>query len=410
MEIHSADWVLPMATPAIRDGSVVVDRGCIMDIGIRPDILAQYQGIEERRYDSVLMPGLVNGHMHLELSHLCGISPPPAGNTFTNWIAELITKRQNATADRSQVITAFTAVLCDQYASGVALVADIGNDFFPELSVQRPGVWPEVLRMLECLGPNHQAIVAVQEKIADLEERYTACVHSPYSTGSDLFLFIKRRCRQLGHLFSVHTAESEAELLFLSSGTGCFRDFLEQRSSWDGTFGFAEKGFAGTIFYFDHLAILDAKTLLVHAVHVSQQELLLVAERGAHICLCPGSNRFLGVGKAPVELMLAVGILPALGSDSPASNGTIDLWFEMQLLAAENPSVAHESILAMATLGGARALHRAEDYGSLTPGRRTQILHVSSLALSRCMTMNQVFAELVTGGRPPEISWISSHH
>ncbi len=410
MEIYSSDWVIPISQPVIGDGSVVVDCGIIIDIGRRSDIVIKYQGVEERRFDSVLMPGLVNGHMHLELSHLCDISPLPAGSTFTNWIAELITKRQNATTDRSQVISAFTAVLCDQYASGVALVADIGNDFFPELTEQRSDVWPEVLRLLECLGPTHPAILAVQEKIANLAEQYTACVHAAYSTGPDLFVNIKRRCRQLGHIFSVHTAESEAELEFLSSGTGCFRHFLEQRKSWDGTFGFAEKGFSGTIFYFDHLGILDEKTLLVHAVHVSQQELLLVAKRGAYICLCPGSNSFLGVGKAPVEQMLAAGIMPALGTDSPASNGTIDLWCEMQLLAAEHPSVAHESILAMATLGGARALHRAEDFGSLAPGRRMQFLHVSSPALSRCITMNQVLEELVTGGRPPEISWISTHH
>ena len=410
MEILSADWVIPVATPVIGDGSVVVDCRKIIDIGKRSDILAKYQGIEERRYDPVLMPGLVNGHMHLELSHIRDIDPPPAGSPFTDWISGLITKRQNESITRSQVISAFTSVLSDQYASGVALLADIGNDFFTELSDYGSDTWPEILRMVECLGPNRQAILAAQEKIADLSERYAACVHSPYSTGPDLFVYIKRRCRQLGHIFSVHTAESEAELEFISSGTGCFRDFLEQRKSWDGTFDFTEQGFAGTLFYFDHLGILDENTLLVHAVHVSQQELLLVAERGAHICLCPGSNRFLGVGKAPVEFMLAAGILPALGTDSPASNQTIDLWREMQVLAVEHPSVAHESILAMATLGGARALHRAEDYGSLTPGRTSHILHVSSSALSRCTTMNRVLEELVTGGRPSEISWISSHH
>lgn len=410
MEIFSADWVIPIATPVIGDGSVVVDCGRIIDIGRRPDILIKYQGVEELRCDSVLMPGLVNGHMHLELSHIRDIDPPPAGDTFTDWISELITKRQNEAANRSQVVVAFTSVLFDQYASGVALVADTGNDLFPELSDQMLEGWPEVLRFIECLGPNNQALLAAQEKITKLSDRYSVCAHAPYSTGPDLFVYIKRRCRQLGHLFSVHTAESAAELLFLSSGTGCFRDFLEKRKSWDGTFAFAEKGFAGTIFYFDHLGILDEKTLLVHAVHVSEEELALVAERGAHICLCPGSNRFLGVGKAPVEQMIAAGILPALGTDSPASNETIDLWREMQLLAAEHPSVAYESILAMATLGGAQALHRTEDYGSLTTGKKSQILHVSSPALTRCNTISQVIEELVTGGKPSKITWISTHH
>ncbi|MBU1566409.1 MAG: amidohydrolase family protein [Proteobacteria bacterium] len=408
MEILSAEWVIPVATPVIGDGSVVVDRGRIIAVGKRADILCKYQGIEERRCDSVLMPGLVNGHMHLELSHVRDITPPPAENAFTDWISELITIRQNDTVTRSQVVVAFTSILLDQYASGVALVADIGNEFFSELSGQVSDGWPEVLRLVECLGPNRQAILTAKEKISNLSDRYPVCVHAPYSTGPDLFVYSKQRCRRLGHLFSVHAAESSAEIEFLRFGTGCFRNFLEKRKSWDGTFSFAEEGFAGTVFYFDHLGILDEKTLLVHAVHVSEQELSLVAKRGAHICLCPGSNMFLGVGKAPIEKMIKAGILPALGTDSPASNVTIDLWREMKLLAAEHPRVAHESILAMATLGGAQALNRWKDYGSITQGRRSQIIQVSSPALKRCTDISQVVRQLVTGGRPNEISWIST--
>ncbi len=410
MEIISARWIIPVAIPAIDDGSLVVADGRIVDIGRRPDILNKYQGIAECRYDSVLMPGLVNAHMHLELSHVQDIVRPPADNRFTDWISELLKKRQEATEDRSLVVGAITAALSDQYASGVALVADIGNEFFPELSGERADGWPELLRMLEFLAPNRQALLTAKEKIANLPDCQPICVHAPYSSGPDLLVFAKERCRHLGHLFSVHAAESAAELEFLRSGTGCFRDFLEQRKSWDGTFSFAEQGFEGTIFYFDHLGVLDETTLLVHAVHVSQLEVLLVAERGAHICLCPGSNRFLGVGRAPVEQMLVAGIIPALGTDSPASNSTIDLWHEMQLLAAEHSQVTHESILAMATLGGAQAFRRADDYGSLTPGRMSQILRVSSPALTRCNDMRRIVQELVTGGRPSEISWISTHH
>jgi cytosine/adenosine deaminase-related metal-dependent hydrolase len=410
MEILSAEWVIPVATPIISEGSVVVGNGRIIDVGNRSDILEKYPSMNERRYDSVLMPGLVNAHMHLELSHLSDIAPPPSENTFTDWICQLLIKRQDETTTHSQVVDAFSTVLCDQYDSGVALVADIGNEFFLELSDQKVDGWPEILRMVEFLAPNRHALQAAMEKIADLPDRCPVCVHAPYSSVSDLFVYAKRRGRQLGHLFSVHTAECAAELEFLRSGIGCFREFLEKRNGWDGTFTFAEQGFAGTIFYFDHLGILDENTLLVHAVHVADMELQMVAERGAHICLCPGSNRFLGVGRAPVENMLAAGILPALGTDSPASNETIDLWREMRLLADEHPSVTYESILAMATWGGALALHREEDYGSLTPGRRSQILHVSSPALSRCNDISRVVQELVAGGKTTVKSWIATHH
>jgi cytosine/adenosine deaminase-related metal-dependent hydrolase len=410
MEILSAEWLVPMAMPVICDGSLVIADGRITEIGKRTEILGRHPGVDEFRYPAVLMPGLVNGHMHLELSGLRGIDPPPADGTFTDWISELLGKRESEAAGRPEIIADFTAVLRRHYASGVALVADTGNEFFAELVDRRSDDRPEILRILEYLAPNRQALLAAREKIANLDDRYVAGGHAPYSTSPELLVDLKRRCRRLGQIFSIHTAESSAELEFLRAGTGCFHDFLEQRKAWDGIFTFAEKGFSGTIAYFEYLGILDDKTLLVHAVHVSEEELQLIAMRGAHVCLCPGSNRFLRVGRAPVEKMMAAGILPALGTDSPASNESIDLWREMQVLAADNPRLPYQSILAMATVGGAQALHRGDDYGSLLPGKKSQILHVSSPALRRCRDSHLLVQELVMGGKPEEISWVAVDH
>ena len=408
IEVLSAAWLIPVLTPPIGDGSIVCDGDTILDIGKRVDILGKYPGIVERRYDSVLMPGLINAHIHLELSHRDDVAQPSPESTFTDWIDQLLKKRREDTRDHNTLTTAFSAVLADQYSSGVVLVADIGNEIHPELMAScRVAGWPEILRMIEYLGPTRQAQLVAKEKILTLSDQYPASAHAPYSTGPELFAHIKKRCRRLDHLFSVHTAESLAEIEFLRFGRGCFRVFLEKRQSWDSTFPFTEKGFAGTVFYFDHLDILDEKTLLVHAVHVSPAELELVAKRGAHICLCPGSNRFLRVGVAPVEEMLVAGLLPALGTDSPASNEKIDLWREMQLVAEDHPLLRRESILAMATLGGAKALCRENELGSLSVGKKARILHVSSANLMRCRQAGQVVDELVTGGRPRLISWVA---
>ncbi len=410
MEILSAEWVVPVAMPAIRDGSLVVVDRRIIEVGKRSDILARYQGVKERCCSGVLMPGLVNGHMHLELSALGGIASPAAGDSFTAWISELLAERERQAASRDEITAAFATVLRLQYAGGIALVADTGNDHFPELTDRRENDWPEILRLLELLGPHRPAIQMALEKIAKLDDRYPVCGHAPYSTSPELLVALKSRCRRLDQIFSIHTAESPDELEFLRSGTGSFRDFLERRKGWDGTFTFAELGFSGTIAYFEHLGLLDRKTLLVHAVHVAEEELQLLARRGTHVCLCPGSNGYLGVGRAPVGKMLELGILPALGTDSPASNQSLDLWREMRILAADHPRLAPSSILAMATLGGAEALHRGEDYGSLMPGRKAQILCVASPALRRCRDTGSLVDELVMGGKPEEIAWAAVAH
>lgn len=410
MEILSAEWVVPVAMPAIGDGSLVVADRRIVEVGRRSDILPRYPGIGERRYPGVLMPGLVNGHMHLELSALRAITPPAVDGAFTAWISELIAVRERQAASRDEITAAFATVLRRQYAGGVALIADTGNEQFPELTDRRQDGWPEIIRLLECLGPYRPAVLAALEKIARLDDRYPVCGHAPYSTSPELLVALKSRCRRLDQIFSIHTAESPDELEFLRSGTGSFRDFLERRKGWDDSFAFAERGFSGAIAYFDTLGLLDPKTVLVHAVHVADDELQLIARRGAHVCLCPGSNRFLGVGRAPAGKMLELGILPALGTDSPASNQSLDLWREMQILAADHPRLTASSILAMATLGGAKALHRGGDYGSLMPGRKAQILWVASPALRRCRNSGPLIEKLVEGGKPEEISWAAVAH
>jgi cytosine/adenosine deaminase-related metal-dependent hydrolase len=406
MVIISAPWVVPIDTPVIRDGGIVVADGRIIDIGKREDIVQNYPQCPIRSYSSVLMPGLVNSHMHLELSHLQDTLTPQLNRKFTDWIDALIALRVSKECSQEQIVDAFTAALQDQHNSGVGLIGDIGNDYFEEL--YRPGndLQPKVLRMLEHLGPNVEACQLALEKLTQLDEQIPVTGHAPYSTAPELLQAIKKRCNRLDHVFSIHTCESRDEREFLQSGRGAFRGFLEKKDSWDGVFPFSVSGFTGTIEYFDHLGLLDEKTILVHCVHLSENEMILIKERGSHICLCPGSNQFLDVGLAPVEQMFALGLLPALGSDSPASNQRTDIWREMQLLVKTHPSLEHSAILAMATIGGARALRQDDDFGCLSVGKKAKFIHVSSASLERCNDGNQLIKELVSGGQPSEIAWV----
>lgn len=117
---------------------------------------------------------------------------------------------------------------------------------------------------------------------------------------------------------------------------------------------------------------------------------------GVKICLCPGSNQYLGTGTAPVQRFLDQGLLPALGTDSLASNPALSLWREMQILAETHPEIALAAIFRMATQGGAEALGVERRFGSLEPGKDGNLLVISTS--DELTNEDQVYRLLVLTG------------
>ena len=253
MVIFSAPWVVPVGAPVIQDGSVVVNDGRIVDIGSRSALGQKYPQSLEKGYAGVLMPGLVNAHMHLELSHLATRIESLPDQHFTDWIDTLIRARTQHSVYREEIVAAFTAALDEQYAAGVALIGDIGNEYYQELHRDNGDSRPRIVRMLEFLGPNRKACRIVLEKLKGLDEQIAATAHAPYSTPPALLWSLKARCSRFRHVFSIHTGECSEERDFVSSGSAAFRQFLEKKKSWDGVFPFAVSGYSGVIEYFDQL-------------------------------------------------------------------------------------------------------------------------------------------------------------
>jgi len=354
--------------------------------------------------DAIFMPPLVNGHVHLELSHLDGADEAVEHHgDLPAWIGTLIADRAHAPASAAEIIRAGKRALDHMHASGTGLVADIGN--WPASSAIGHKGRIGVCFFLELLGMSE---AATQQALAVLdreEARGVHCtVHAPYSCSSMLIRKVKERARQQQRPMPLHVAESAAEIEFLRTGTGGFRDLLISRGVWDSSFVPVGDHRRGAVDYLHGLGVLDSRTLCVHAVHVSKEEIALLAAKQAKVCLCPGSNRFLGVGRAPVAEMLAAGILPALGTDSLASNHELNLWQEMKILRAEHPGLPAAAVFAMATRGGADALGYGNVTGVLRPGVQGSFLAVQRPGLNR----SEVFEYLTTVGRRAQPVWLGS--
>lgn len=401
--IHRAPWLLSMAGPVLADGAVALQGESIVAVGSFSDLAKDFPGARIVDHpENVLMPGLINAHIHLELSHLDHLGKMAPPESFTGWIAEMLAEREALGFVGSSVEAAALKVLQRQYESGVIALADIGNTGIAQkLGPDFPGI---LFAFLEYLGLTKASLVPALKKLEKTEAQIACTAHAPYSTHPELIKALKRRADTLGFIFPIHVAEPGSEQTMLNEGRGELVDFLRQRGFYEDAFQVAGIDNQGSVQYLHKLGVLNSRTLCVHAIHVSTSEIGLLKESGAHVCLCPGSNRFLQVGKAPVSDYLHQGLLPALGTDSAASNPEVSIWREMQLLVEDHPDVAPHDILRIATVGGASALGIEAEYGTLERGKKSKLLSVPVAKEAR--TADDVCAALIHTGSANQPQWI----
>jgi cytosine/adenosine deaminase-related metal-dependent hydrolase len=357
----------------IREGGVAVGGGTIVAVDVLARLRQQFPQAEVIDHSGcALTPALVNAHIHLELSHLGELSLSPQPASFTGWISRLLELRDRLGATGAQVRLAAEQTAEQQHRSGVAALADIGNTSLGrDLTNAFAGA---LLPFKEYLGLAEWTLEKNLHRLSQEPEEMLCSGHAPYSTHPRLLQALKKRATSHGQVFPLHTAEPAAEGQMIREGRGEMVDFVRARGFWDNSF--VPRGRGGSIHYLHELGLLDERTLCIHCVHVSDEETRMLAGEGAKICLCPGSNRFLGVGRAPLRQYLDQGLLPALGTDSLASNPELSLWREMALLAEDFTDIDPATLFAMATRGGAEALGVDYRLGTLEPGKDADLLVV----------------------------------
>jgi cytosine/adenosine deaminase-related metal-dependent hydrolase len=197
----------------------------------------------------------------------------------------------------------------------------------------------------------------------------------------------------------VHLAESREELEFLRSGSGAWRMLLEELGRWDSRWS---AGTSSPVDYLDKLGWLGPNTLLVHGVHLTDEELRRVAAAGATLVTCPRSNRWTGAGTPPIARFHAAGVHLAVGTDSLASVADLNVFAELAEMRRLAPEVPAAALLRAATLGGAEALGYGASHGAITAGRRAALIAVAGAGAA-----DDVEEYLVEGVPPADVNWIA---
>jgi cytosine/adenosine deaminase-related metal-dependent hydrolase len=224
--------------------------------------------------------------------------------------------------------------------------------------------------------------------------------HSVYSVSPAIITESKEWTRARGLPFSIHAAEHPAEIEFLRSGKGFCRELLEMLGRWDA--GWRPPG-KTPLEYLDGLGALDSNTLLVHAVHMTESDWALAAQRNCTVVFCPRSNRNLGSGSPRIEEALSRGINCALGTDSLASNTDLNLFAEAGFTLDNYPSIDPEKVIEMITLNPARALGRKGDFGSLEPGAKSHLLAVT---IQSGVDESNLAESLIQSGKEGVWKWV----
>ena len=372
MTAYRAAWVCPIDQPPIRDGVVTVHDGRIVAAGSRESF--DYAQDTRDLGNVVLLPGLINAHVHLELSWLRGRVPPAA--KFTDWVKQLVlTRRSVERPDDPAVVEPLKAAIRELQASGTVAVGDISNSLASPGPMRDAGLDGLVFHELLGFRERDGALIdRARAERAAAAMRVSLAPHAPYSTSPELFRAIRKAVNESGcPIMSVHLGESAEESELLVTGTGPWRGMLELIGVWRDDWTIPG---CGPVEYLDGLGVIDDKTLVVHGVQFDDVALARLAALGATLVTCPRSNQWVGVGMPPIERFYRSGVAVAIGTDSLASVEDLNLFSELKAMRWIAPNVPAQALLESATLVGARALGLADELGSLTPGKRAEILAI----------------------------------
>lgn len=371
----SASYVYTLDADPIRNGYVEYDEeGTIVSVG------QCHEG--EDVEPGALVPGFVNAHCHVELSHLHGKFRKSTG--MAGFIDQINALRDWAGYDVKVDLT--RRWMDKMWNDGVSAMADISND---DSSFEVKKSHPMYTRtFLEVFGSEPEMCDGVMADVRELNEKAKACgidaaptPHSCYTMSPQLLSASAAAGLESGFL-SYHSQESQEEEDLLRSGSGA----MYENRKRSGMSTPPVTGESSLKYFIDRLAAAlpapyGQNILLVHNVCLKQDDIDAIKKVmiNPYFAICPLSNIFIHEALPPVALMRKNGLAIALGTDSLSSNDDLDMVKELVCLHEAFPEVPMEEMLEWASLNGARFLGKDDVLGTITPGKRPGIVLVKNI-------------------------------
>lgn len=369
----NSKYLLPITSPVIQNGSIIIENGIIQFIGANkkcPDYTPS------RTFDypeHIIMPGLINSHTHLSLSKLK--NKFKEGIPFSEWIKKIIL--YNHQMSDAKEIDSIKEELKNLISTGTTTVGDISKSGFSMPVMQEMGLRGIVF--LEITGFKKSMEKDLLERIPQLLNFFKGddlvssglSPHSPYSVSPQLAQTVFKLAKNNKLPLAIHIAETKEELEFLSKGTGPLRELLEDLNKWEPDWKPEQKT---PIKYLNNLGVLKSITG-IHLNYVNNDDVEIVNNNHMSVVYCPRSNNwFQRKGTYPLIKFLEKGVNVAIGTDSLASNNSLNMFDELILIKKQFPGIKNDILLEMATINGAKALGIENKVGSLERGKKADII------------------------------------
>ena len=376
---------------ALADHAVVVQDGRILDVLPADAAQSRYAAAQTLALPGqVLIPGLVNLHGHAAMTLLRGYADDLP---LMDWLRGHIWPAETRHVSEAFVRDGTLLAAAEMLAGGITTCNDMY--FFPQAAGEaylQAGM-RAVLGMIVMERPSAYASdaddylargLALRDELKDEPLlSFTFAPHAPYTMSDASFGRINTLAEQLGLSIHTHIHETADEIHHSLKQHGVRP--LERLA---------------------RLGLLGPNFIGVHAVHVNEAEIDLLAQHGCHVAHCPSSNLKLASGIAPVTRLMQAGVNVGFGTDGAASNNRLDLFAEMRLAAllakgASGNAAALPAAAALkaATLDAARALNLDSQIGSITVGKRADLVAVDLHALSSLPVFDPVSHLLYVAGR-----------
>jgi len=350
---------------AIEGGSVVIKEGKILKIGKKEEIDELYEG-EYLGGDSYLfLPGFINTHTHAAMVFLRGVADDLP---LKKWLEEYIWPLEKSFVTEELIDDVVPLALAEMVRSGITTFADMY--FFEEITAK----WVKMVGIKGVLGegiiefetPSFKSPKDALEFSEGFIKKWrgdrnifpAVAPHSPYSCSIDTLRMSIDLAKKYDAPLLIHISETKWEV-----------DEIRRK------FGRTPVGFLESI------GVLNPNVVGAHLIHLDEDDIKLLKERGVGVAHNPESNAKLASGIAPVVRLMRENIKVGIATDGAASNNDLDLLGEIKFaallhkLSCEDPTVMNaKEILRIATIGGAKVLRLDKLTGSLKEGKIADII------------------------------------